>query len=528
MPRRSVKSSREATRVERDTMGEMPVPADALYGASTQRAVLNFPISGRPVPPQVIRGFAELKRASAQVNASLSVIPRRVGSLIVKASDRLVAGLDGREDRSPAWWMEQFPVDVFQTGSGTSTNMNANEVISNLACLEAGGDLGDKDPVHPNDHVNQGQSSNDTFPTAMQIAGAMEIDRSLIPALRRLAKQLAAKTKKWHDVVKTGRTHLQDATPVRVGQEFSGFHAQIEYAIVRAERARQRLAENLPIGGTAVGTGINTHPEFAGQVVERLSKRMKIDFREAPNHFEAQATRDCVVEASGELRTIAVSLSKIANDIRWLGSGPRCGLGELVLPATQPGSSIMPGKVNPVICESVIQVCCQVVGHDAAIAMGGFGGVGSVLQLNMAMPMMAWSLLDMIELLARTADVFDEKCIRGLELDRDVAEGYVERSLMMGTSLAPVVGYEAAAALAKEAHRRGLSIRELAHELEVATEAEITEALDPYAMTSTSGPDVKKTTSKRSKTAKKKTKKRPASARASSSKRRGRGTGGSR
>ncbi len=528
MTPRAATDSKMETRIERDTMGEMPVPADALYGASTQRAVLNFPISGRPVPAQVVRGFAELKRASAQVNASLGVIPRRVGSLIVQATDRLIAGLDGRDERGVDWWMAQFPVDVFQTGSGTSTNMNANEVISNLGCLEAGGDLGDKDPVHPNDHVNQGQSSNDTFPTAMQIAGAMEIDRSLIPALRRLAKQLDAKARKWHEVVKTGRTHLQDATPVRVGQEFSGFHAQIEYAIVRAERARERLAENLPIGGTAVGTGINTHPEFADQVVGRLSKRMKIDFREAPNHFEAQATRDCVVEASGELRTIAVSLSKIANDIRWLGSGPRCGLGELVLPATQPGSSIMPGKVNPVICESVIQVCCQVLGHDAAIALGGFGGVGSVLQLNMAMPMMAWTLLDVVELLARTIDIFDQKCIRGLELDREVAEGYVERSLMMGTSLAPVVGYEAAAALAKEAHRRGLSIRELAHELEVATEAEITRALDPYSMTSTSDEGSGKSTSKASGGAKKKGKKNPSRVGKSPSRRAGHKAGGSR
>ncbi len=522
---RSANVKKNATRIERDTMGEMPVPADALFGASTQRAVLNFPISGRPVPPQVVRGFAELKRASAQVNASLGVIPRRVGTLIVKASDRLIAGIDGRDEKDVGWWMQQFPVDVFQTGSGTSTNMNANEVISNLGCIEAGGKLGDKDPVHPNDHVNQGQSSNDTFPTAMQIAGAMEIDRALIPALERLARRLDAKSKKWHDVVKTGRTHLQDATPVRVGQEFSGFRAQIEYSILRAERARQRLAENLPIGGTAVGTGINTHPEFADQVVARLAKRMKIDFREAKNHFEAQATRDCVVEASGELRTIAVSLSKIANDIRWLGSGPRCGLGELVLPATQPGSSIMPGKVNPVICESVIQVCCQVLGHDAAIALGGFGGVGSVLQLNMAMPMMAWTMLDMVELLTRTIDVFDEKCIKDLELDRDVAEGYVERSLMMGTSLAPVVGYEAAAALAKEAHRRGLSIRELAHELEVATEEEIADALDPYAMTSTSAPVEKKSTSKTTKSAKKKSPRSSTASRASSRKRDRRGEG---
>jgi fumarate hydratase class II len=483
----AAKISSSPSRIERDTMGEMPVPADALYGASTQRAVLNFPVSGRPVPAEVIGAFADLKRACADVNGGLGVIPKKIARSVMLACDELQNGLDGDGDRDAAWWMTQFPVDVYQTGSGTSTNMNVNEVLANLSALAAGKKLGSRDPVHPNDHVNQGQSSNDTFPTAMQIAGAVVIRSSLIPSLQRLAKGLRKKSKKWDRVVKTGRTHLQDATPMRVGQEFSGFAAQIEYGVIRAERAMKRLAENLPIGGTAIGTGINTHHEFGCRVAASLKKRLRIDFAEASNHFEAQATRDCVVEASGELRTIAVSLSKIANDIRWLGSGPRCGIGELVLPATQPGSSIMPGKVNPVICESVMQVACQVVGHDAAITMGGFGGTGSLLQLNVAMPMMAWSMIDSIKLLAGAAHVLQEKCIDGLELDRGVTEAFVERSLMMGTSLAPVIGYEQAAKLAKEAHARNLTIREMAIELKILEETALNDYLDPVSMTEPAG-----------------------------------------
>ncbi|MCP4837175.1 MAG: class II fumarate hydratase [Phycisphaera sp.] len=472
-----------ATRNERDTMGEMPVPADALYGATTQRAVLNFPVSDRRVPVGVLRSFAELKRSCAEVNGRLGVVPRPVARLVVKACDEMLAGLDGKGDRPQAWWLEQFPVDVYQTGSGTSTNMNVNEVVSNLACVAAGNELGSRDPVHPNDHVNQGQSSNDTFPTAMQIAGAVSIQRELLPALERLHRGLSKKARAWDDVVKTGRTHLQDATPMRVGQEFSGFAAQVEESIVRCGRALARLAGNLPIGGTAVGTGINTHPEFGAGVSERLSKRLKIEFSEARNHFEAQSTRDCVVEASGELKTVAVSLSKIANDIRWLGSGPRCGLGELVLPATQPGSSIMPAKVNPVICESVIQVACQVVGHDAAITLGGFGGVGSMLQLNVAMPMMAWSLMDSIQLLANAAAILQDKCVKDLELDRGVVEEYVERSLMNCTCLAPEIGYENAAAIAKEAHARNASIREVALERSGLDPDRLDTLLDARSMT---------------------------------------------
>jgi len=460
-------------------MGEMTVPAEALYGASTQRAVENFPVSGRPIPLEVIRSFALLKRCCAEANLTLKKLDRTQAEAIVSACDTLLAGLED----DPVAWMRNFPIDVFQTGSGTSTNMNANEVIANLAAQAAGKPIGSHDPIHPNDHVNMGQSSNDTFPTAMQVAAAASIDQLLVPALKRLHKALAAKAKKWDRIVKIGRTHLMDATPIRVGQEFSGFAAQAEYCVLRAERAQVRLAENLPIGGTAVGTGINTHPKFGGLVAKMLSKATDVKFAEAANHYEAQATRDCVVEASGHLKTIATSLSKIANDIRWLGSGPRCGLFELSLPATQPGSSIMPGKVNPVICESVMMVACQVVGHDAAITLGGFGGTGSLLQLNVAMPMMAENLQNQIALLAHASNMFVDRCIDGLEVNRAIATGGVERSLMMCTSLAPVIGYDAAAKVAKGAFATGRTVREFVLEHELLDPKTLDELLDPWSMT---------------------------------------------
>ena len=472
-----------SVRIERDTMGEMEVPADALYGASTQRAVLNFPVSGRRLPLPLIQAFVELKRASAEANGELGQVPRNRTRLISTACRKLLAGLDGRDEQSAEWWYGHFPIDVYQTGSGTSTNMNVNEVLSNLACMEAGAALGSKDPVHPNDHVNQGQSSNDTFPTAMQIAATVSIVRELIPALEKLAASLRKKEKKWDSIVKTGRTHLQDATPIRLGQEFGGFAAQIENGVQRAQRAAKRMGLNLPIGGTAVGTGINTHEDFGNLVAKSLSRRLKIDFAKARNHFEAQSTRDCMVEASGELKTIAISLSKIANDIRWLASGPRCGIGELTLPAIQPGSSIMPAKVNPVICESVVQIACQVVGHDAAISLGSFGGVGSLLQLNVAMPMIAWNMQDSIHLLASGATILRTKAIDGLQANKKTLEGFVERSLMMCTSLAPLIGYEAAAKLAKDAFAGDRSIRELALEQELAHPDHIQEALEPWSMT---------------------------------------------
>ncbi len=463
-------------------MGEMKVAADVLYGASTQRAVLNFPISGRTVPPHIIHAFALLKGACARTNMDLKRLPQRRARLVIKACAQLLDEIE--TDSSPTGFMRHFPIDIFQTGSGTSTNMNVNEVISNLACKAAGKrTLGTKDPIHPNDHVNMGQSSNDTFPTAMQIAAALAIHLELIPALQVLTKTLKAKARMWDKIVKIGRTHLMDATPIRLGQEFSGFAAQAEYAVTRAERAMMRLAENLPIGGTAVGTGINTHPKFGWMVAQQLAKKTGIKFQEADNHFEAQATRDCVVEASGELKTIAISLSKIANDIRWLGSGPRCGLFELALPATQPGSSIMPGKVNPVMCESMMQVACQVIGNDAAITAGGLGGVGSLLQLNVAMPMMADNLISSISLLAHVSTAFVDKCLKDLEVNEDNATGMVEKSLMMCTSLAPEIGYDNAAKVAKGAFAEGKTVREYVLEHELIDADRLDELLDAESMT---------------------------------------------
>ena len=465
-----------ATRIEKDSMGEMSVPAEALYGATTQRAVENFPISHRPVPAEVIHAFGLLKRACAEANIALKKLDEPRGKAIIKAADAIAQGKHDRE----------FPIDIFQTGSGTSTNMNVNEVIANLTCIAAKKPIGShshKNAVHPNDHVNMGQSSNDTFPTAMQVAAAVSIDRDLIPALTRLARELKKKAKAWDKIVKVGRTHLMDATPIRLGQEFSGYAAAAEYGVIRAKRAMQRLAENLPLGGTAVGTGINTHPKFGKMVADGLSKATKVKFAEAANHFEAQATRDCVVEASGELKTIAVSLSKIANDIRWLGSGPRCGLFELSLPATQPGSSIMPGKVNPVMCESVMQVACQVIGNDAAITIGGLGGIGSLFELNVAMPMMADNLQSSIHLLANVANAFTDKLVIGLQVNEKIATGFVERSLMLCTKLAPVIGYDNAAKAAKAAFAEDVSIREYCKAHNLVDDKTLDKLLDAKSMT---------------------------------------------
>jgi fumarate hydratase class II len=480
--RRRPAAAPNRTRTETDSMGSMTVPADVLYGATTQRAVLNFPVSGRPVPPQVIAAYLELKRACATANARLGTLPRDASRSIVDACERLLEDFADRRGEV----MRHFPIDVFQTGSGTSTNMNVNEVIANVASVSAGKAIGSKDPLHPNDHVNCGQSSNDTFPTAMQVAGAVAIHDRLIPSLAALAKSLRAKSRAWDRHVKIGRTHLMDATPIRVGQEFSGYAAAVELGLERAARARDVLAHNLPIGGTAVGTGINAHPKLGRTVSALLSKDLGIRFSEAGNHFEAQATRDCVVEASGMLRTIAVSLTKVANDIRWLGSGPRCGLGELVLPATQPGSSIMPGKVNPVICESVMMVSCRVVGNDATIATAGLGGVGSLLELNVAMPVIADALIDSIELLANACDMFRTKCIDGLELHAD-ATRTVERSLMMVTSLAPVIGYDRAAQAAKDAYKSGETIREHVLRHKLVEPKELDRLLNPADMTKPGG-----------------------------------------
>ncbi len=469
------------TRVESDSMGTMEVPSIALYGATTQRAVLNFPISGRPLPAPVIAAFALLKRSAAIANNKLKQLDATRCDLIVDACDEILEALEDESRHSGM--MRHFPIDVFQTGSGTSTNMNMNEVVSNIACKSACQKIGSKDPIHPNDHVNMGQSSNDTFPTAMQIAACVEIRMQLIPALKVLHKSIKAKAKKWDKIVTVGRTHLMDATPIRLGQIFSGYAAAIEYGIKRAERAMMRLAENMPIGGTAVGTGINTHSKFATHVCRELSKSTKIKFQEASNHFEAQATRDCVVEAHGELKTIATSISKVANDIRWLGSGPRCGLFQLALPAVQPGSSIMPGKVNPVISESAMQVYCQVVGNDAAITSAASGGIGSLLELNLCMPLIAERLIESIVLLAHTCQMLEEKLIEGLEVNKQIAEGLVEQSLMVGTALAPIIGYDKAAKLAKDAFASGETIRECVLREGLLSEEELDEHLDFMAMT---------------------------------------------
>jgi fumarate hydratase class II len=457
-------------------MGQIEVPADALYGASTARAVENFPIAHEPVPAAVIHAFGHLKAACAEANLELGKLDAKRAKAISDAAQEVAAG---KHD-------VHFPVDIYQTGSGTSTNMNANEVIANLANTKLGfgvGAKGQEGAIHPNDHVNMGQSSNDTFPAAMHIAAALAVNNDLIPALERLAADLAGKAKQWDKIVKIGRTHLMDATPIRVGQVFGGYAAQAHYGVLRAGRAWKRLHENMPIGGTAVGTGINTHPEFAAKVCAALSRNLGGAFTEAENHPEAQAAKDSFVEAHGELKTIAVSLSKIANDVRHLGSGPRCGIFELSLPEIQPGSSIMPGKVNPVICESVMQVACRVIGNDTVVTTAGLGGIGSLFELNVAMPVMIDAFLESTKLLANVAKVFVDKLLVGLEVNDERCRQLIDQSLMMVTSLAPRIGYEQAAAMAKEAFKSGKTIRELCRDRGILPEAELEDALDPWKMT---------------------------------------------
>ena len=450
-------------------MGEVRVPSDALYGAQTQRAVENFPISDLRFPREFIRALGLIKLASARVNMDLGLLEPAVGNAIIKAADEVV---QGRHDA-------QFVIDIFQTGSGTSTNMNANEVISNRAIQLLGGIVGSKKPVHPNDHVNLGQSSNDVIPTAMHISAMESIERSLIPALRKLQKSLAAKAKEFDPIVKIGRTHLQDATPIRLGQEFGGYARQVQLGIRRLERLRDSLGE-LPLGGTAVGTGINTHPKFASKTIQHLSRSTGLKFREAEDHFEAQSAKDAIVETSGTLKTIAVSLTKIANDIRWLASGPRCGIGEIRLPETQPGSSIMPGKVNPVIAESALMAAAQVIGNDLAVTLSGQSGV---FELNVMMPVMAHNLLESIRLLAASAENLSRQCIPGIEANAERCNEMVEKSLAMCTALAPEIGYDAAAAIAKESYRTGKTVREIALEKKIMAPKRLKEILDPMRMT---------------------------------------------
>jgi len=478
-------ASTTAFRTEKDSMGQMEVPSDVLYGASTQRAVLNFPVSGRPVPSEVIIAFAMLKAAAAEVNRDLGKLDPRRAEAIVAACRQIEEGLASRGGLA-----RHFPVDIYQTGSGTSTNMNANEVIANLVCVAKGSPIGsskdaaylEKGGIHPNDHVNMGQSSNDTFPTAMNVAIAVALQDRLLPALGRMASQLEQKARAWDKIVKIGRTHLQDATPIRLGQEFSGYAAQMRKAEARVRRAIEGLGE-LALGGTAVGTGINTHRRFGARVAERLAERTGVPFREAENHFEAQHARDCIVETSGVLRTVAVSLSKIASDIRLMGCGPRCGIGELKLPAVQPGSSIMPGKVNPVICESAIMVCCQVIGNDAATTTAGLGGIGGLLDLAVAMPVMAANVLDSAKLLGGACAMFTDNLLADLEPDEERCRALIEGSLAMCTSLAPVVGYDKAAAIAKQAFAEGKTVRQLALEQHLLPKGELDRLLEPFSMT---------------------------------------------
>jgi fumarate hydratase class II len=458
-------------RTERDSMGEMTVPATAYYGASTARAVENFPISDLRFNRRFIAAMGLIKSACAGVNTSLGLLDAKKRDLIQKAAAEVI---DGKLD-------SEFVIDIFQTGSGTSTNMNTNEVIASRANETATGKRGGKDPVHPNDHVNMEQSSNDVIPTAMHVSAAAAIKEALLPALAHLQEALQTKAAQLDDVVKIGRTHLQDATPVRVGQELGGYAAQVKLAGTRAQKAIRSLRE-LPLGGTAVGTGINSHPDFAGKVIEEIARRTGIEFVEAENHFEAQAAKDGIVEASGFLRTIAVSMTKIANDIRWLASGPRCGIGELNIPATQPGSSIMPGKVNPVMSEMVLQVAAQVVGNDATICWSG--ALGSTFELNVMMPVMAFNLLQSIELLSRAARVFADRCVEGLTANRQRCESLVEQSLAMCTSLAPIVGDDKAAEVAKESLKTGKTVREVASERKLLDAAALNKALDARRMTS--------------------------------------------
>ena len=454
-------------------MGEMSVPESALYGASTQRAVLNFPVSGYRFSRPFIRALGLLKWAAAQANHDLGLLDAHRSALIVQAAEEVI---EGKLD-------EHFPLDIFQTGSGTSTNMNVNEVIAHRSRQLAGAKEDASQRVHPNDHVNMGQSSNDVIPSAIHLSAAEELKNKLLPALHALQSALDAKAKEFWDIIKIGRTHLMDATPVRLGQGFGGYAQQVAYAQERAQKAIDVLKE-LALGGTAVGTGLNRPMEFPAQVMRHLQQRTGIEFREATNHFEAQGGKDAAVEASGHLKTIAVSLFKIANDIRWLSSGPRCGIGEIQLPATQPGSSIMPGKVNPVMCEAVMMVCSQVIGNDACITWAGANGN---LELNVMMPVLAHNLLESIRLLANVCEIFTEKCVRGIVANEGRCAELVELSMAMVTSLAPIIGYDRAAEIAKESAKTGKTVRDLCREKNVLPETELNAALDPIAMTEPGG-----------------------------------------
>ncbi len=466
-------------RIEHDSMGDVQVPALAYYSAQTQRAVENFPISGWQLPPALLRAMGLVKFACGVANRDLGKL---TGSGKNPLSDAQVdALLTAAKEIASGALADQFPIDVFQTGSGTSSNMNVNEVISNRAIELTGGDrFAIEKSIHPNDHVNMGQSTNDTFPTAIHVAVAVEIQRSLLPALEAFHQQLAQKAHQWDQVIKIGRTHLMDATPLRLGQEFGGFARQIESSIRRAQTALAAILE-LPVGGTAVGSGINTHPEFGRRVAAALAQETQIPFTEAINHFEANAQRDGLVEAHAQLKTIATTLFNVANNIRWLGSGPRCGFFEIILPDRAPGSSIMPGKVNPVMCESLMQVAARVIGNDQTITT--CGAAGGNFQLNIMMPVMGQTTLESIQLMAGGVNAFIEFCMRGLTANEAVCEAAVEQSLSMSTSLNPLIGYERASKLTKEAFATGKTIRQLAREQKLVSDDELDRALDPMSMT---------------------------------------------
>ena len=458
-------------RIEKDSMGDVNVPDKAYYGAQTQRAIDNFKISNLQFSKSFINSLAIIKRSAAIANCKLDKLDSKISKAITQACDEILNGN----------FNDQFKVDIFQTGSGTSSNMNVNEVVANRASEILGGGLGSREPVHPNDHVNLGQSSNDVIPSAIHISVYIDIANKLLPSLTKLEKSLLDKKNQFDSIIKIGRTHLQDATPISLGQEFSGYVYQIKKSINRIKDAQKSLLD-LALGGTAVGTGINTHAKFGLTIADEISKYTNCNFSESENHFESQATQDSIVHLSGSLKTLSVSLHKIANDIRWLASGPRSGIGELTLPAVQPGSSIMPGKVNPVICESLIQVCAKVIGNDSAITLGGLGGF---FELNVMLPLVAYSTLESIDLLSNGVDMFREKLIEGLSANEKVCENYIEGSLAMCTSLAPVIGYDKAAHLAHLAFDSGKTVREVALEEQVLSKNKLEKLLDPKNMIKT-------------------------------------------
>jgi fumarate hydratase, class II len=455
-------------RTEEDSLGSIELPADALYGACTQRAVLNFPISGNRFGREFLRALGLIKWAAAEANQRLGRLDAARGQLIAAAAREMA---DGKLDA-------HFPVDVYQTGSGTSTHMNANEVIANRCAQLAGKPVGKKDPVHPNDHVNLGQSSNDVFPSALHLAAGTVISHKLLPALEKLQAALERKSREFWPVIKIGRTHLMDATPVRLGQEFGGYARQLAEAHRRATQALQCLLE-LPLGGTAVGTGLNGHPDFAKIALELLRAETGIEWREATHPFEAQSARDATVEASGHLKTIAISLFKIANDLRWMASGPRCGLGEIRLPSLQPGSSMMPGKINPVLCETLMQVCARVVGNDATVTWAAAQGN---FELNAMTPVLADALLESLRILSHAAEVFCEKCVQGIAADPARCAQELEASMALVTSLVPWIGYDQAAAVAMECARTGQTVRETCRRLAILPEQTLQQALSPATM----------------------------------------------